>query len=49
MDKYTLDKCLICGKHTGLCNGVCAECAHKTDLPDCFKNIFGGFENDKKS
>ena len=47
MDKYTLDKCSICGKYEALKNGICAECTHKTDLPDCLKDIFGGFKNEK--
>jgi hypothetical protein len=41
-DKYTLDKCKICGEHKALKNGVCQECNEGTELPECFKDIFGG-------
>jgi len=46
MDKYTFDKCFVCEKHKALKNGLCAECAKKNDLPDCLKEIFGGFKNE---
>jgi hypothetical protein len=37
MDKYTLDKCLVCGEHKALKNGVCVECE---DIPDFLKDLF---------
>jgi hypothetical protein len=43
MDKYEFGKCLYCGKEKALKNGVCIDCKNKTDPPDCFKDIFGGF------
>jgi len=46
-DKFTLDKCSVCGEHKALMNNVCAECAAKNDLPDFMKDIFGGFKNEK--
>ena len=46
-DKFTLDKCSVCGEHKALKNNVCAECAAKNDLPDFMKDIFGGFKNEK--
>ena len=46
-DVYKLDKCLICGEHKALKNGVCADCAKKNDLPDFMKDIFGGFKDEK--
>jgi len=48
VDKYEFGKCDVCRKEMALKNGICAECKDKTELPDCFKQIFGGF-NDKKS
>lgn len=49
MDKFTLDKCSICGKHKALKNGVCIDCAKNNDLPDCFKDLFGGFRNENSN
>jgi hypothetical protein len=43
MDKYEFGKCLYCGKDKALKNGVCIDCKNKTDLPDCFKDIFEEF------
>ena len=39
MDKYTLDKCLICGKHKALKNGVCVDCKDN-DMPDFIRDLF---------
>lgn len=43
-NNYSLDKCSVCGKYKALKNNVCKECAEKIDLPDCFKDLFGGFK-----
>ena len=47
LDKYTIDKCSICGKHKALKNGVCKECEElekdlTSDLPDFMKDLFNG-------
>jgi hypothetical protein len=44
MDKYEFGKCSICGKDKALKNGLCAECKDSTELPDCLKELFGGFK-----
>ena len=46
-DKYTLDKCSICGKHTALKNGVCNDCEEKGDMPDFIRDLFGKDKNEK--
>ena len=46
MDKFTLDKCLYCGKYKALKNNVCAGCEIKADLPDFMKDLFGGFKDE---
>lgn len=40
MDKYTLDKCLICGKYKALKNDICSDCDENIDMPDFFKDLF---------
>jgi ribosomal protein L32 len=40
VDKYTLDKCSICGKYKALKNNVCIDCEEKTEMPKFFKNLF---------
>jgi hypothetical protein len=39
MDKYTFDKCLICGKYKALKDGVCNKCAEDRTL-NFFKDLF---------
>jgi hypothetical protein len=43
MDKYSFGKCKICDKEKALRNEVCSECNKGTELPECLKEIFGGF------
>ena len=40
MDKFTLDKCLICGKYKALKNGICIDCEKKDDMPNFIKDLF---------
>jgi len=40
MDKFTLDKCLICGKYKALKNGICIDCEKKDDIPNFIKDLF---------
>ncbi len=47
MDKYSLDKCTICGEYKALKNGICAECTPKIEIPDFMKDLFGGFKDEK--
>ena len=49
MDKFTLDKCSVCGEHKALKNGVCYGCTITNDLPDFFKDLFGGFKDEKQN
>ena len=49
MDKFTLGKCSLCGKHKSLRNGVCADCGAKVEIPDFMKEIFGGFKNEENN
>ncbi len=42
-DRYSLDKCSVCGKHKALKNGVCLDCESKGDMPEFMKEFFGGF------
>jgi predicted ATP-dependent serine protease len=46
MDKFTFGQCSVCGEHKALMNGICKECNDKNDMPDFFKDIFGGFKNE---
>jgi len=46
-DVFYLGYCKFCNKFTGLKNGLCKDCQDK-DIPDFFKDIFGGFDNEKK-
>lgn len=46
-DKFTLDKCSVCGEHKALKNDVCYDCAKKNDIPDFMKDLFEGFKNEK--
>lgn len=47
MDKYELGKCEICGENRALKNGICSECKDKIELPNCFKELFGGFKEEE--
>jgi hypothetical protein len=49
MDKFTLDRCSVCGEHKALMNNVCIDCKNKTDLPDFMKEIFRGFKDEKNN
>jgi hypothetical protein len=40
MDKFTFDRCSICGKHKALKNGVCADCDKEIEMPEWFKDLF---------
>ena len=40
MDKFTLDKCSICGEHKALKNDVCVECDSNNPYSDFLKDLF---------
>ena len=42
-DKYGFGRCIKCNKEKPLKNGYCINC--KNNLPDCFKDIFNGFND----
>ena len=44
-NEYSLGNCAVCGKNRPLQNGKCIECQEKVDIPDIFKDIFGGFKD----
>jgi len=46
-DVFYLDCCKKCNNFTALKNGLCAKCQDK-NIPDFFKDIFGGFDNEKE-
>jgi len=41
---FMFGKCNSCGRNAPLKNGYCLRCdAKRGELPDCFKDLFGGF------
>ena len=46
-DNFYLDYCENCNEFTALKNGLCAKCQNK-NVPDIFKDIFGGFDEQKE-
>lgn len=52
-NKFTLGKCKYCKEYKPLKNGVCKECEDNKvggtgyDLPECFKDIFDGFDEER--
>jgi hypothetical protein len=46
-DCFYLGYCKSCQKFDALKNGLCAKCQDK-DFPDVFKDIFGGFDEQKE-
>lgn len=41
--EYTFGRCKKCYEEKVLKNGYCSKCGN--NLPDCFKDLFGGFKN----
>jgi len=47
-DVFYLSYCKNCHKFAALKNGHCKDCQDK-DIPEFFKDIFGGFDNEKEN
>lgn len=47
-ENFTIGQCSICGKNTGLKNGVCGDCkAKQPEMPDFFSDLMKQFDDGK--
>ena len=49
--KFTIGKCIRCGKNAALKDGICVGCEKvykNIEMPEFFKDLFGKFNEEKK-